>query len=66
MTVNSESGRNGNDAGARLVVDDHLVGVAQHLLHGLDEDALAGDVGRLLVLLVDLDEAVGLAAWPGR
>src|SRR4029079_13312160 len=46
--------------GTSLVVDDHLFGVAKHLLHGLDEDALGGGGGRLLVLIVNADEAVGL------
>src|SRR5262249_57330517 len=45
----------------RLLVDDHLVSVAEHVLHGLDEHALAGDIGRKLVLIIDLEEAISLA-----
>src|SRR5262249_57617011 len=42
-------------------IDDGLVGAAEHALHGFEIDALARYVGRLLVLLVDLAEARGLA-----
>ena len=41
-----------------------LVGPEQPL-HGLEIDALAGDVGRLLVLLIDTEEARRLAAGFG-
>ena len=63
--VNSDSGRKGTTPGPALSTD-HLLGVAKHLLHGLDEDTLAGDVGRLLVLLVNADEAVGLTLGQGN
>ena len=52
----------GNDTlpvGALL--HDHLVGLAEDLLHGFEEDALARHVLGLLVLLVDGEEACRLA-----
>ncbi len=42
-------------------IDDDLVGAAENPLHGLEIHALARDVRRLLVLLVDLVEARRLA-----
>ena len=42
-------------AAALLVgIEDDLVGAAEHPLHRLEIDALAGDLRRLLVFLVDL------------
>src|SRR5690606_5967963 len=38
------------------LLDDHLVGTLQHVLHGLQEQALARHVGRLGVFVVDGDE----------
>ena len=57
----------GHDAGAALRpgIDDGLVGAAEHALHGFQIHALAGHVGRLLVLLIDLGEARGLALGLG-
>ena len=55
------SGKIGHDALAGLAVEDDLVGAAEDALHGLEEYALAGDVGRLLVFVVDLEEASRLA-----
>ena len=53
----------GHDTWARLAagIDDGLVGAAEHPLHGFEIDPLPRHVGRLLVLLVDLAEARGLA-----
>ena len=55
----------GHDALPGLAVDDDLVGAAQHALHGLEIHALARHVGRLLVFLVDLEEARRLAGGLG-
>ena len=55
----------GHDALAGLAVEDDLVGAAEHPLHGLEIHALARDVGRLLVFLVDLEEARRLAGGLG-
>src|SRR6516165_10062088 len=53
----------GYDARARLAagIDDRLVGATEHPLHGLEIDPLPRHVGRLLILLIDLAEARGLA-----
>ena len=48
-----------HDRGA-LVVEDDLVGAAKHPFHGLQEHALARDLGSVLVLVVDLQEARSL------
>src|SRR5689334_15347753 len=53
------------DTLAVLAIEDDLVGAAEHPFHGLEEDALARDIGRLLVLVVDLDEAGCLAGRLG-
>jgi hypothetical protein len=45
----------GNGPGARI--HDDLVGAPEQPLHGLQIHALARDVGRLLVFVVDLQEA---------
>src|SRR5262249_24209410 len=42
-------------------IDDGLVGAAEHALHGFEINPLPRHVGRLLVLVVDLAEARGLA-----
>src|SRR6516225_7369791 len=57
----------GHDALAWLAagIDDGLVGAAEHPLHGFEIDPLPRHVGRLLVLLVDLAEARGLALGLG-
>ena len=44
-----------------VLADDDLVRILQHLFHGFDEQALARDVGRLGVFVVDGDEALRLA-----
>ena len=46
-------------------VIDQLLGAAEHALHRLQIDALPGDVGRLLVFVVDLEEARALALGLG-
>ena len=60
------SGRNGTTPWPALAVDDDLVGAAQHALHGLEVHALARDLGRLLVFVVDLEEARRLAGGLGH
>ena len=57
----------GNDAAGagRILVDHHLVHVAQHLLHGVEVEPLGRDVLGLGPLLVDLIEALGVAARAG-
>ena len=47
-------------------IDDGLVGAGKNVLHRIEIHALAGHVGRLLVLLVDLQEARGLALGVGH
>ena len=49
----------------RAGIDDGLVGAGEDAFHGFQIHALAGDVGRLLVLVVDLQEARGLALGVG-
>ena len=46
-------------------VIDQFLGAAENTLHGLQIDALPGDVGRLLVFLVDFQEARALALGLG-
>src|SRR5262245_13982052 len=52
-------------AGSAGVKDDRLIGSEQPL-HGLEIDALACDLRRLLVLVVDLEEAGCLTARFGN
>jgi hypothetical protein len=54
-----------HDAVLRAGINDDLVGAAEQPLHGLEIHALAGDVGRLLVLVVDLEKARGRAGGLG-
>ena len=49
---------------AGLLVDQHLARVAEHHLHGVDVEALAGDSGRLRVFGEDLPEARRVAFRP--
>ena len=46
-----------HDALAALAVEDDLLGAAQHTLHGLQVQTLARHLRRLLVFLVDFEEA---------
>ncbi len=50
-----------NPRTALATLDQDLVGLAKHLLHGFQEDAFAGHVLGVPVLLVDRDEAGRLA-----
>ncbi len=56
----------GNDAAGSAGIDDDLVGAAEQPFHGFEIHALAGDLGRLLVFVVDLEEARGLALGLGH
>src|SRR5664279_2387837 len=51
----------GDGRARRILVDDRLVHRSEHLLHRLQIHALAGHLGRLLVLVADQAEALGLA-----
>ena len=50
----------GHDALAAALLDDHLVGALEHLLHGFEEQPLARHVRRLGIFVVDRDEALRL------
>ena len=47
-------------------IDDGFVGRAQYAFHGFEIHSLARDVGRLLVLIVDLQKARGLSFGVGN
>ena len=49
-----------HDALAAVLLDDHLVGILQHLLHGFEEKPLARHFRRLGIFVVDRDEALRL------
>src|SRR5215510_9411828 len=50
-------GQVGDDTLTALAVEDDLIRAAEHALHGLKIHALARHVRRLLVFVVDLEEA---------
>ena len=52
-------------SGLRAGIDDRFIAAAEHAFHGLQIHALAGHVRRLLVLIVNLEEARGLAGGFG-
>src|SRR5215510_9106097 len=51
---------------AGIRIQNDLVCAAQHTFHGFEIHALTGDVGRLLVLLVDFQEPRRLAGCFGN
>ena len=63
--VEWQYGDDAGTAGVSLSVENDLVGAAEDALHGLEVEPLARDVRRLLVFLIDLQEARSLAVRLG-